>query len=279
MTRVLYQGAASDQDYLTAMDFDGDWVGNSNWKNQPEGDLTAVVYSSIIETETHYYLFYALFHPSDYTDDPCEESDGCHENDMESLEVVVTKDGTRYGRLAALLTLAHSHMYLYSFDPAVGRGALKLQGKATAEDDHPIAWVETFGHGIYGKPQILSPGKIIYRLGSDGARPADIKDKGATYRLVSIYDTLWQHRSEIGTGRLFDRPFAYRGHTLPASFDGENWGEDKANPPWGYDQEIGEALSRGDFFLDPAKAFGYFASLKGDLSRRYIFNPFLADLN
>lgn len=65
---------------------------------------------------------------------------------------------------------------------------------------------------------------------------------------------------------------------MPASFDGEDWGQDRANPPWGYDQEIGEALLRGDFFIDPARAVGYFATIEGDLSQTYVHNPFLADL-
>ncbi|MBU4350633.1 hypothetical protein KJ599_09965, partial [bacterium] len=26
---VIHQGAASDQDYITALDFDGDWIGNN----------------------------------------------------------------------------------------------------------------------------------------------------------------------------------------------------------------------------------------------------------
>ena len=32
---VIHQGAASDQDYITALDFDSDWIGNNNWENQP----------------------------------------------------------------------------------------------------------------------------------------------------------------------------------------------------------------------------------------------------
>ena len=41
---VIYQGAATDQDYITAVDLDGDWIGNNNWENQPAGDLSARVY-------------------------------------------------------------------------------------------------------------------------------------------------------------------------------------------------------------------------------------------
>jgi hypothetical protein len=275
---VIYQGAASDADYITAVDFDGDWIGNNNWENQPSGDLSAYVYYSVAETNSHWFLFYSLYHPRDYTEEPCEESDGCHENDMESLQVVVVKDGTSYGRLQALLTLAHSHIYLYPFDDSVRKGALRPDGRGQQVEGHPAVWVEIYGHGIYGRPAILVPGKITYRVGDQAEIPEDIHDDNVSYELLSIYDTLWQHRAEIGPGQIFDRPFDYHGQILPASFDGENWGQDKANPPWAYNQEIGNVLLRGDFFLDPAKALAYFATLQGELSRTYVYNPFLVDL-
>jgi hypothetical protein len=275
---VIYQGAATDQDYLAAADFDGDWIGANNWQNQPAGDLSAYVYYSVIETETHWFLFYSLFHPRDYTDEPCEKSDGCHENDMESLQVVVGKDGTPFGQPVVLETLAHSHIYLYPIGDTVDGGALRAEKEAMLEDGHPVVWVETYGHGIYGKRQILSPAKVIYRVGDQAERPESIKDEDVRYQLVPIYDTLWQHRSEIGAGQAFDNPFDFRGHTLAASFDGDDFGIDKANSPWGYDQETGEVLSRGDWFLDPAKALPVHATFGGEFSMTYLFNPFLADL-
>jgi hypothetical protein len=85
-------------------------------------------------------------------------------------------------------------------------------------------------------------------------------------------------REEVGPGQAFDQPFDYRGRTLPATFDGEDYGQDRANTPWGYNQETGDTLSRGDFFLDPAKALAYHASFGGDFSLEYIFNPYLADM-
>ncbi|NOZ73565.1 MAG: hypothetical protein GXP38_17035 [Chloroflexi bacterium] len=275
---VIYQGAASDQDFITAVDFDGDWVGNNNWENQPTGDLSAAVYASLIETESHWYLFYSLFHPRDYTAEPCEESDGCHENDMESLQLAVYKDGSAYGQPQALFTLAHSHIYLYRFDRQVKKGTLKVAGKATLEGSHPVVWVESYGHGIYGRSRRLQGGLIKYRLGAQGERPASLNESNVSYRLISIYDTLWQHRQEIGKGKLFDQPFIYRKNMLPASFDGNNFGVDKANAPWGYNQEIGEVLHRGDFFLDPARAYATFASVKTELSPHYLYNLYLDDL-
>lgn len=275
---AIYQGAASDQDYITAADFDGDWIGNNNWENQPTGDLSAHVYYSVIETDSHWFLFYSLFHPRDYTREPCEESNGCHENDMESLMVVVGKNDTSFGQPQALLTLAHNHIHLYSVDGLVEKGALRVEGTVTQEEGHPVVWVETWGHGIYGKRKILVPGKVVYRVGDSAEVPDGIKDDEVRYRLVPIYDSLWQHRDDIGSGLAFDKAFDYLGYTLPASFDGEDWGEDKANPPWGYNQEIGDVLLRGDWFLDPAKALSYFASFDGNFSTEYVHNPYLVDL-
>ena len=198
---------------------------------------------------------------------------------MESLEVVVRKDGTRFGRPMALFTLAHNHIYLYAFDGSgVKKNALKVRDTVHIEEEHPVVWVETFGHGIYGKPKILSPHKIRYRPGDDAQRPPDLSAEDVSYALLDIAATLWPHRHEIGPGRLFDKPFDYRGETLPAAFDGDDWGEDKANPPWGYDQETNHTpLQRGDFFLDPARAYAAFAREPDSISQIYLFNPFMKD--
>ncbi len=275
---VIHQGVASDQDFITAVDFDGDWVGNNNWENQPTGDLSAHVYYSVVETETHWFLLYALFHPRDYTSDPCEESDGCHENDMESVQVVVAKDGTPFGHLQVIETLAHSHIYLYTSDQSVGGNFLKVKGAVRLEGERPVVYVETYGHGTYAQRKILVPHAVVYRAGEQAEVPEGLGDDDVSYQLVSIYDTLWMHRDEIGPGRAFDQPFDYRGHILPATFDGEDYGTDKANTPWGYNQATGDTLSRGDWFLDPARALAYHASFNNDLSLEYVYNPYLTDL-
>ncbi|HDN79681.1 MAG TPA: hypothetical protein ENG33_04360 [Chloroflexi bacterium] len=275
---VIYQGAASDQDYITAVDFDGDWIGNNNWENQPIGDLSAYVYYSVVETETHWFIFYSLFHPRDYTAEHCEKSRGCHENDMESIQLAVFKDGSRYGRLQAMETLAHGDIYLYTADPTVKAGYLRIFGPVQFEGEHPIIYVEPYGHGIHGHPIALGPWKVVYRVGEEAQIPEDVNDSHVTYRLISIYETLWAHRDEVGQGRAFDRLFNYRGSNLPATLDGDNYKSDRANTPWGYSQAIGKVLRRGDWFLDPARAFAYHATFEGEFSTRYLYNPYLADL-
>ncbi|MCL7454997.1 MAG: hypothetical protein M8467_18330 [Anaerolineae bacterium] len=275
---VIHQGTASDQDFITAADFDGDWISNNNWQNQPGGDLSAHVYYSVTETGSHWFLFYSLFHPRDYTDEPCEESDGCHENDMESIQMVVRKDGTAQGQLQAVETLAHSDIHLYRAEDTVGKNALKVESEVRLEEGHPEVWVETWGHGIYAKRIILVPHVVTYRVGDEAEVPGGLADEDVAYRLVPIYDTLWQHRDEIGPGLAFDQPFDYRGQTLAANFDGDDYGLDKANIPWGYNQATGDTLLRGDWFLDPAKALQYHASFGGEFSTGYVHNRYLDDL-
>ena len=274
---VIHQGVASDQDFITAVDFDGDWVGNNNWENQPTGDLSAYVYYSVVETKSHWFLFYALFHPRDYTRDPCEESNGCHENDMESIQIIVAKDDTPFGHLQAVETLAHSHIYLYVADRSVKGNFLKVKDWVRLEGSHPIVYVEAYGHGIYAHRKIFLPRVVIYRVGERAEVPESFEDDDVSYQLVPIYETLWMHRDEVGPGQAFDRPFNYRGRTLPAAIDGDNYGTDKANTPWGYNQATGNVLSRGDWFLDPAKALAYHAGFSGDFSVEYVYNPYLTD--
>ena len=276
---VIRQGAASDQDFVTAVNFDGDWIGNNNWENQPTGDLSAHVYYSVMETETHWFLFYALFHPRDYTRDPCEKSLGCHENDLESIQVLVAKDGASFGRLQVVETLAHNHIYLYTADRSVKGNSLRVKDSVQLEGSHPIVYVETYGHGIYGHRKTPLPHIVVYRVGERAEAPESLEDDQVSYQLVSIYETLWMHRDEIGPGQAFDQVFDYRGCPLPAAIDGDNYGQDKANTPWGYNQATGDTLLRGDFFLDPARALAYHADFGGDFSLTYLHNPYLADLD
>jgi hypothetical protein len=279
---IIYQRAATSKDYITALDFDGDWIGNNNWENQPTGDMTAYVYYSVIESETHWFLFYSLFHPRDYIQwGDCAAEGGCHENDMESIQLVVEKDGSAFGRLAVMETLAHGNIYLYTHDDddSVAAGYLRRDGVIRQEQGHPVIFVEVAGHGIRGRPVPSFGGQVIYRAGREAQIPDGRMEKPVAYELTPIYTSLWARRNDVGDGRTFDGLFSYRGRTLPAAIDGVDFGVDRANTPWGYDQASGEKLSRGDWFLDPAKAVAYHAHFMGDFSLDYVYNPYLDDLD
>jgi hypothetical protein len=192
--------------------------------------------------------------------------------------VVAAKDGTPFGCLQVVETLAHNHIYLYTADRSVKGNSLRVKDSVQLEGSHPIVYVETYSHGIYGHRQTLLPHVVVYRVGEQAEVPESLEDDNVSYQLVSIYETLWRHRNEIGPGRAFDQVFDYRGHVLPSTIDGDNHGQDRANTPWGYSQETGGTLQRGDFFLDPARVLAYHASFSGDFSLTYLHNPYLADL-
>ena len=67
---VFHQALGSSPrfDYITRIDFDGDWRGDNNWDNAADEGRTlgATVYFNVSESVTHYFIHYAVFHPRDY---------------------------------------------------------------------------------------------------------------------------------------------------------------------------------------------------------------------
>src|ERR687890_74297 len=101
-------------DYVTAFDFDGDRAGRNNWDRaaDPDADLAAHVYYSVVETGSHWYITYFFFHPRDWTDHPFFETE--HENDGEGVLFAIERDGSTYGVLRSAVTVAHSDFYSYT---------------------------------------------------------------------------------------------------------------------------------------------------------------------
>src|SRR5687768_15454817 len=70
---VHYQDSDSsdyDADYLSRVDFDGDWNAQNNWESRDDNvsRLTGAVYYSVVETSTHWHLIYGYYHPRDWED-------------------------------------------------------------------------------------------------------------------------------------------------------------------------------------------------------------------
>ncbi len=280
---VINQGAASEFDFITALDFDGDWTGNNNWRNAPLFPKPAVVYYDVKETASHWFIFYALFHPRDYTTDP-ECPSGCHENDLEGIQLTVRRDGSEFGDLEILETLAHGDIYLYTNKDYIKGGKLAVDGPVTMIKGRPAVFVEQYGHGIYGRPEKsieanpMAVKMLRYVYTGTAETPDGIPDKKVGYSLVSIHDTIWARRSCTGDGNCFDAVFDYRGVPVPGSIDGDDYGRDAANTPWGYDQATGDGVVRGDWFFDPARAVLYHSGPIGDFETGYTLNPYPAEL-
>lgn len=270
-----------ERDRPLPMNFDGDWDATNNWR-----DLTPAmrsrrpaVYGAAILTRTHGYLMYTLFYPRDWITPWCV-SLICHDNDLESVLVVVRRKSPGHpdGKLVLVESKAHNG---YPWLPAA-KLALDAGG-------HPQLRVESEGHGIYpvrtherlddaADMRLVPPG--------DDARDADT----VRYKLLSLHDTLWARRAAGAVdGKLWaagDTGFlGYRGTRMGRR--GEVLGDWTAQtvytggvrPPWGV---VAVPGTRGDWFLDPAfvevARHPDVMRADGPPSLSYVFNPFLDEL-
>jgi len=105
-------------DHLVSIYFDGNKDLRDNAANifritndQVENALKHVpVYYSVIETKTHYYINYVLYHAIDV-------NVAVHSHDTENIWTIVQKDHTQFGHLVAQVTNAHGYPMIYSPHP------------------------------------------------------------------------------------------------------------------------------------------------------------------
>lgn len=289
-------------DYITVFDYDGDWKGNNNWNNIEKFRLPSNVYWWVMETETHYFIGYAFFHPRDWDDGWFPDE---HENDLEGILLTIQKGSNFYGHFQTMVTVAHTDFYSYTDQDtpasspwfslvapsqAVTNGKEDIDGDVDFVADnfgfHPVVYVEAKGHGVYGtrgsvtdSPPIFDANRVTdwqgvtwsgmpFPPGVSTTKPwADgilyhyegVSDHPAAsllhnwevagYNLVSI--------KEMWTRRFQPETFDHFG-----TFDGDDGGEDKANAPWGWDDEDDGPVHRGDMFHAPVTLVDrYFSNL------------------
>lgn len=285
---VWYQDVANlKEDAICKVDFDGDWVGNNNWENLDacwnQGDVKGYVYTSVIETSTHYFITYTDFHPRDWWD--INSNLMSHENDMEGVQVVVRKDGSYYGEFLLMETEAHGNLYQYSSHPDVHDGHENIDGGVLLYNgSHPEVYVESKGHGVNNYDGSPFPGGdgIIYHYGVP-EQPSDPYDTNVGYGLILIRDSLWPRRFDVGSGLTYGS--SYEGYWNGSShseeyavtFDGDTYGDDKANPPWGWDDSDDGDVLMGDWFLNPAYTMSYHLTIDGPWSNEYTYNYFTGE--
>lgn len=262
-----------DADYLSAIDFDGDWNTSNNWENQAVdvNRLKGTAYYSIVETPTHWFILYSFYHPRDWTDFPFLGLDE-HENDMEGLLTVVRKDGSEYGQLEAMVTTFHKDFY--SFKPGGGSytngqetidGTVRFQSYDGA--DHPVTFQEAKAHGIKTWDGTnYTNTDVVYYYPSRGAGevPENGNDRDVKYQLVDTFAAggFWDHRNDPQT-------FSSWG-----AFNGNN-GTGGANAPWGWDdQNDGGNLLGGELATDPAKLVSIYFGNLGEFALNYLRNPY-----
>ena len=286
-------------DYLARYDFDQNWDGDDNWDNLESGSSQAYVYYAVMETDSHWFLIYDLFHPRDYSD-KCVAGT-CHENDSEGLILTVLKDGSPMGRPQAFETLAHNNIYSYRIDRKVKKGVHGFDGKAELfRDSHPAVFVESGGHGVYGSRDKHSRYRLRDDLFTDGTgvtyiykgraeRPRHPDQRLVGYQLLPAYQELWlrAHERRDHHPRAFDDYFRYTPYgdrpgttydEIAGAFLGRRHGRNKAKPFWGWSDrrtKKRQVLAVGQWALDPAYAASRNLTFPQPFSLDYLHNPYL----
>lgn len=287
-------------DVPARFDFDNDWHGDNNWDGMEAGSSQAYVYYAAMETASHWFLIYNVFHPRDYSD-KCVVGT-CHENDNEGLILTVRKDGSEFGKLEVMETLAHNNVYSFVTDNRIRKGAHNIDGAVELyANSHPVAFIESGGHGIYGstsshsgydfKADKFKAGAgmtFIYKGVAE--RPRGGADRLVGYELLPIYNHWWlKSNDEAWKDRTFDeyyvyQPFAGRpagtGRKMGGTFYGRKQSSNKAKPFWGWHDNATRKKNinnTGQWGLDPAYAVGKNVTFPAgeEPSTTYTFNPYL----
>ena len=296
------------QDIISNIDFDGDLVGNNNWENFGGFELKPTVYYSILETETHYFISYHLFHPRDWNHFTFWLND-THENDGENFQVVVRKIDSR---VVLLWTQAHYRSCVYAMPGSgIESGATRISGAFQAVDsngvpdekgNHACVFVESQGHGIYGtlgsdsEVSLNSDGTYGFkgdggmlfrpvRAGEEVNEPVSTDSGEVAYQLDSITMKLWPLLRDgglTGDGKLLDGAYRYQDELVdikevPRFYDGNRisgpFGSDRGISPFALDFSF-ERGTLGALFFNPARRYAERLKITGPWSRDYVNYPF-----
>jgi hypothetical protein len=229
---VFYQGLGDKPryDYITRFDFDGDWKGDNNWENadSQKASFLPYIYYAVSETQTHYFIHYAVFHPRDVKGgdkkgallsellregakaggkyDPTgllDEAVLAHENDMEGCLVVVAKDGANLDEARVVFVETLSHNRFLKFAPVESDN--KDFAKFTQQGQFVRLFIEPKGHGIEAlREENRKEGRKLlpYALGQKATSPTRENEDGAAYELLPLSTTLWP-RAQKGVGETF----------------------------------------------------------------------------
>lgn len=298
-------------DTPTRVDFDGDLRASNNEESLRSGryPVEPCVYYAVIETETHIFITYGIYHVIDWSIVPPIVPYTWHENDMENLQVVVRKPAAADDRPAIVLLITQAHIGTATY-AALGGGIrsgshalsarpLRLVGAAGAgAGDHAAVYVEWGGHGVHGvedqldafasrDPLTLREGTLYFPSAAPQPHDPGGRAPRAAYSLLSIYDTFWAPYLDgtgLGDGALMDGSFSYFGPGvawghLPRHLDSDRLSgpckDDAGILPFAFGYALTD-IDLGSIFFNPAETFAETLAIEGAWSVRYVRHPYRA---
>lgn len=274
-------------DFLTRFDFDENYDASDNWDHLFEGDLSGAVYYSVVESETHWFILYAFFHPRDRAEGWRRTE---HENDLEGFLLFVRKDDTNFGQLEGMVTHAHGKLFTYlpeesSIIPKKKHKNCLLSIEEWNGVAHPKTTQEARGHGCFAWP---FESHFRGADGQDGIiyypslRESDIPSMDtccSRYKLIDFH----QNKS------LWSQQLAEANLPLEQRITFSKWGYIKGNKSGGCGDQFmirctqnnvraPWAWNGGDIALDPARLIDQLFNQLGDFSFCYLDNSYLEDL-
>jgi Necrosis inducing protein (NPP1) len=284
---VLYQDVNTSHckgvcDYISAIDYDGDFQGRNNWDNTELFPHPAVAYAAASESATHWFLYYAFYHPRDYVSSGF--GDGEHEHDMEGALVFVRKDVSVHGFFEGMITFAHSRMWPYRTPAAdyivrgelailADRGLRVLQTETLTGEGHarPALYQEAQGHGVYscGHKPCPKPGdngiRYVPSLSHDQTPLTPVPSATSVTVSYSLIDMtakggLWNMRS---CRSMFGDPNTFNGDESGTCGDGLAFCQDNAIGIWANRDKEGRKFSNLSVGEDPAAVVNDWFSFSG----------------
>lgn len=258
-------------DYIAAVNFDNDWNATNNWNNAGSYAANAHAYYSVAETSTHWFITYGFYHARDWTDNPFLYILDQHENDMEGLMAIIKKDGSTYGSLLGIVTVAHSDFYAFvpSGSP-LQNNQETIDGTLSMEsyngEMHPITAQEAKGHGLKAWPAYAINGDGIKYFPSltVAEQPSNADDRDVKYKLVDIFTAggLWDQRNNT---QLFS--------SAAGGFK-SSVGNGNANAPWNWNDGDDGDVQNGELATDPARLTNIYFKNLGTFSLTYTSNKY-----
>jgi hypothetical protein len=273
-------GISGRADFILRFDYEPgsnsiDWFNSwDKWDNLggTGNDLSSWMYAEIIESPSHWFLYYMMYHPRDWA---AGQGSNEHENDAEGVLLAIRKDWSQFGSLEAMVTLAHGGVRAYSPNPAAvwprDNVAREIQWELSNGFWRAATYAEAEGHGVYGCSDISTKCNksnedgIRYLPGASAQVPGPIGIWTEVSYDLRKMDELWQRRNDSLT--FNQTSGAFNGNQSGGC--GSAWfstcSSNAADPPW-----------KGRTANDPAAEINALFEFRTvpPADGRYLRNPF-----